>query len=52
MSVLLGLSSGEPLAIEKSVGQGRVIVMGLPLMLRDWSDLARSQAYVVMVQDC
>lgn len=51
VSVLLGLSSGEPLAIEKSVGQGRVIVMGLPLMLRDWSDLARSQAYVVMVQD-
>lgn len=51
VSVLLGLSSGEPLAIEKSVGQGRVIVMGVPLTLRDWSDLAKSQAYVVMVQD-
>lgn len=51
ISVLLGLSNGEPLAIEKSVGQGRVIVMGIPLTLRDWSDLAKSQAYVVMVQD-
>ena len=51
ISVLLGLSNGEPLAIEKYVGQGRVIVMGIPLTLRDWSDLAKSQAYVVMVQD-
>ncbi len=51
VSVLLGLSNGEPLAIEKYVGQGRVIVMAIPLAMRDWSDLAKSQAYVVMVQD-
>ena len=51
VSVLLGLSNGEPLAIEKYVGQGRVIVMGIPLTMRDWSDLAKSQAFVVMVQD-
>jgi hypothetical protein len=51
ISALLGLSNGEPLALEKSVGQGRVIVMGIPLTMRDWSDLARSQAFVVMVQD-
>lgn len=50
-SVLLGLSNGEPLAVEKYVGQGRVIVMGIPLTMRDWSDLAKSQAFVVMVQD-
>ena len=51
VSVLLGLSNGEPLAIEQYVGQGRVIVMGIPLTMRDWSDLAKSQAFVVMVQD-
>ncbi len=51
VSVLLGLSNGEPLVVEKYVGQGRVIVMGIPLTMRDWSDLAKSQAFVVMVQD-
>lgn len=48
---LLNVSNGEPLAVEKYLGQGRVIVMGIPLTMRDWSDLARSQAFVVMVQD-
>ena len=51
VSSLLGLSNGEPLAVEKSVGQGRVIVMAIPLTMRDWSDLAKSQAFVVMIQD-
>lgn len=49
-SVLLGLSNGETLAAEKYVGRGRVIVQGIPLRLQ-WSDLARSQAFVVMIQD-
>ena len=49
-SVLLSLTNGEPLAVEKLVGRGRVIVQALPLRLQ-WSDLARSQAFVVIVQD-
>ena len=50
VSVLLGLTNGEPLAVEKYVGRGRVIVQAVPLRLQ-WSELARSQAFVVMVQD-
>ncbi|HUQ72001.1 MAG TPA: BatA domain-containing protein [Planctomycetaceae bacterium] len=50
VSVLLSLTTGEPLAIEKSVGRGRVIVQAVPLRLQ-WSELARSQAFVVIVQD-
>jgi len=49
-SVLLNLTNGEPLAVEKLVGRGRVIVQSVPLRLQ-WSDLARSQAFVVIVQD-
>ncbi len=51
VSVLLSLTNGESIAVEKYVGQGRVIVMGIPLTMRDWSELAGSQAFVVMVQD-
>ncbi len=51
VSVLLSLSNGESLAVEKYVGRGRVIVQGIPLTMRDWSELAKSQAFVVMVQD-
>lgn len=49
-SVLLSLTNGDPLAVEKIVGRGRVIVQSVPLRLQ-WSDLARSQAFVVIVQD-
>ncbi len=49
-SVLLSLSNGEPLAVEKLVGRGRVIVQAIPLRL-EWSELARSEAFVVMVQE-
>lgn len=49
-SALLSLTNGEPLAVEKLIGRGRVIVQGVPLRLQ-WSDLARSQAFVVIVQD-
>lgn len=48
--VLMDLSNGEPLAIERSLGQGRVIVQAIPLRLQ-WSELAVSQAFVVMVHD-
>lgn len=51
VSVLLSLSNGESLAVEKYLGRGRIIVQGIPLTMRDWSDLAKSQAFVVMVQD-
>ena len=51
VSALLSLTNGESLAVEKYVGQGRVIVLGIPLTLRDWSELAKAQAFVVMVQD-
>lgn len=51
VSSLLTLTNGESLAVEKYVGRGRVIVLGIPLTMRDWSELAKSQAFVVMVQD-
>lgn len=50
VSVLLSLSNGEPLAIEKYLGRGRVIIQSIPLRMQ-WSELAKSQAFVVMVQD-
>ncbi len=50
VSVLLDLTNGEPLAVEKHVGRGRVIVQGIPLRYQ-WSDLALSQSFVVMVHD-
>ena len=51
VSSLLNLTNGESLAVERYVGRGRVIVLGIPLTMRDWSELAKSQAFVVMVQD-
>ena len=48
--VLLKLTDGEPLAVEKLVGRGRVIVQAVPLRMV-WSELAKSQAFVVMIQD-
>lgn len=50
VSVLLDLTNGEPLAVERRVGRGRVIVQGVPLAM-PWSDLAVSQAFVVMIHD-
>jgi hypothetical protein len=50
VSVLLDLTNGEPLAVEKYVGSGRVIVQSIPLRFQ-WSDLAISQSFVVMVHD-
>ena len=50
LSVLLGLTNGQPLTVEQKVGHGRVILQSIPLRLQ-WSDLIQSQAFVVMVQD-
>lgn len=50
VSVLLGLTNGHTLAVEKYLGRGRVIVQSVPLRM-EWSGLARSQSFVVMVQD-
>jgi len=51
VSILLSLTNGEPLAVEKYFGSGRVIVQSVPLRMDQWSDIAKSQAFVVMVQD-
>ena len=48
--VLLTLSTGAPIVVERLLGRGRVIVQSIPLRMQ-WSDLARSQAFVVMVRD-
>jgi hypothetical protein len=50
VSVLVSLSNGEPLAVEKYLGRGRVIVQAVPMRLT-WSELVRSKAFVVMVHD-
>ncbi|WP_166831225.1 BatA domain-containing protein [Thalassoroseus pseudoceratinae] len=50
ISMLLGLTNGEPLAVENYFGRGRVVVQTIPLRLQ-WSDLARSQSFVVIVHD-
>ncbi|MCA9058224.1 MAG: BatA domain-containing protein [Planctomycetaceae bacterium] len=49
-SVLMRVSNGEVLAVENYVGRGRVLVQAIPLRMQ-WSQLVRSQAFVVMVQD-
>ncbi|MCA8995419.1 MAG: BatA domain-containing protein [Planctomycetaceae bacterium] len=49
-SVLLSLTNGEPVAVENVFGRGRVVVQALPLRMQ-WSGLARSQSFVVMVHD-
>jgi hypothetical protein len=49
-SALLESGDGQPLAIEKYVGQGRVLVQAFPLGL-EWSNLPLLKAYVVMIHD-
>lgn len=50
VSALLRLSNGDPLVVENFVGKGRVLIQAVPLRLQ-WSDLARTQSFVVMVRD-
>ncbi|QDT12927.1 BatA domain-containing protein [Planctomycetes bacterium K23_9] len=49
-SVLLTLSNGDAIVVEQLLGKGRVFVSAIPLRLQ-WSDLARSQSFVVMARD-
>jgi len=49
-SVLLRVEGGASLAVEKSLGRGRVIVQTIPLGLA-WSSLPLSHSYVVMVHE-
>lgn len=49
-SVLLTLSNGDPVVVEQLLGRGRVVIQAIPLGMQ-WSDLVRSQAFVVMVRD-
>jgi hypothetical protein len=49
-SVLLRVEGGASLAVEKSLGRGRVIIQTIPLGLA-WSSLPLSHAYVVMVHE-
>jgi hypothetical protein len=49
-TVLLETGRGAPLAMLHNVGKGRVIIQGFPLRT-DWSDLAISKSFVVLVQD-
>ena len=50
VSSLLESGNGQPLVVEKYVGQGRVLVQAFPLGL-EWSNLPLLKAYVVMVHD-
>jgi hypothetical protein len=49
-SALLESGNGQPLVVEKFIGQGRVLVQSFPLGL-EWSNLPLLKAYVVMVHD-
>jgi hypothetical protein len=50
VSVLLESGNGQPLVVEKFVGQGRILIQSFPLGL-EWSNLPLLKAYVVMVHD-
>jgi hypothetical protein len=50
VSALLESGGGQPLVVEKYVGQGRVLVQAFPLGL-EWSNLPLLKSYVVMVHD-
>jgi hypothetical protein len=50
VSVLLESGNGQPLVVEKFVGQGRILFQSFPLGL-EWSNLPLLKAYVVMVHD-
>jgi hypothetical protein len=50
LTVLLRAEGGAAVAVEKDLGRGRVIVMGVPFG-PDWSNLPLCHAYVVMVRE-
>lgn len=50
VSVLLQGSGGEPIAVERAFGRGRVLVQGVPLGV-SWSSLPLCQAYVPWIHE-
>jgi len=50
VTILLRADGGAPLAIEKDMGRGRVILQAFPLGLA-WSNIPLCQAYVVMIHE-
>lgn len=50
VSVLLQAQGGDPVAIERKLGRGRVIVQAIPLGV-SWSTLPLCQAYVAMLHE-
>jgi hypothetical protein len=50
LSVLLRAEGGASLAVEKTLGRGRIIVQAFPLGLA-WSNLPLCQSFVVMVHE-
>lgn len=50
VSILLAEGDGSPLALEKAVGRGRVIVQALPANV-EWSNLPLAQSFVVLVNE-
>jgi hypothetical protein len=50
VTVLLRAEGGAPVAVERDLGRGRVIVMAIPLGLA-WSNLPLCHSYVVMARE-
>jgi hypothetical protein len=50
VTVLLRAEGGAPVAVERDLGRGRVIVLAIPLGLA-WSNLPLCHSYVVMVRE-
>jgi hypothetical protein len=50
VSILLQAGGGEPVAVERKLGRGRVIVQAVPLGV-SWSTLPLCQAYVAMLHE-
>ncbi|MBL9134638.1 MAG: hypothetical protein JNK85_02155, partial [Verrucomicrobiales bacterium] len=50
VSILLQAQGGDPVAIERKLGRGRVIVQAIPLGI-SWSTLPLCQAYVALLHE-
>jgi hypothetical protein len=50
VSILLQAQGGEPVAVERRFGRGRVLVQGIPLGV-SWSTLPLCQAYVALLHE-
>ncbi len=50
VSILMQTQTGDPLAIERTFGRGRVILQAIPLNVR-WSNLPVLQSFVIMAHE-